>query len=163
MNTYRKPRRGRQYTACDPYFSDGRRRRMPRRSHGQGRYRPDVIFRMHGLRVVIEGKFADHPSAAKVVLNDAKNRLQAGIAHIAMAAIYPRPLRTTATAKIADRLEHSQIKYRILSAAYESEDWFSGNPATLLSALRRAHEALTKDDVVERTAKALSIQFTGGS
>ena len=82
-----------------------------------------------------------------------------GLAHIAAAAIYPEPLRTTPTAKVVERLENSQIKYRIISEASESEDWFEGNPASLMSALRRAHEALTKDDVVEQTAKALSIQL----
>ena len=129
--------------------------------HVHGRHRPDVIFRMHGLRVVIEGKFADHPGAAEVVLNDARNRVKAGIAHIAMAAVYPKPLRTTATAKILSRLENSKIKYQIISEAYESEEWFEGNPASLLSTLRRAHESLTKDDVVEQTAKALSIKLDG--
>jgi hypothetical protein len=127
--------------------------------HVHGKHRPDVLFRMHGLRIVIEGKFADHPAAEKVVLNDARNRVKAGIAHIAMAAIYPEPLRTTATAKVTERLENSQIKYRIISEAHESEDWFEGNPASLMSALRRAHEGLTKDDVVEQTAKELSVQL----
>lgn len=127
--------------------------------HVHGKHRPDVLFRMHGLRVVIEGKFADHPMAEELVLKDARNRVKAGIAHIAMAAVYPKPLRTTPTAKIADRLEKSQIKYRIVSEAYESEDWFEGDPASLMSALRRAHEALTKDDVVEQTAKSLSVQL----
>ncbi|MFO0186992.1 MAG: hypothetical protein ACK55J_10235, partial [Alphaproteobacteria bacterium] len=34
----------------------------------QGSHRPDVIFQMRGLRVVIEGKYADHPNAGEVVL-----------------------------------------------------------------------------------------------
>jgi hypothetical protein len=127
--------------------------------HVQGKHRPDVLFRMHGLRVVIEGKFADQPGAEEQVLKDARNRVRAGIAHIAMAAVYPKPLRTTPTAKISERLEESQIKYRIVSEAYESDDWFEGDPASLMSALRRVHEALTKDDVVEQTAKSLSIQL----
>jgi hypothetical protein len=127
--------------------------------HVQGKHRPDVLFRMHGLRVVIEGKFADHPGAEELVLKDARNRVRAGIAHIAMAAIYPKPLRTTPTAKIIERLEKSQIKYRIISEAYESKEWFEGDPASLMDALRRVHEALTKDDVVEQTAKSLSIQL----
>ena len=129
--------------------------------HVHSKHRPDVLFHMHGLRVVIEGKFADHPSAEKVVLNDARNRVKAGIAHIAMGAVYPESLRTTSTAKVLNRLEQSQIKYRIISEAYESEEWFEGNPASLMSALRRAHEALTKDDVVEQTAKALSTKLGG--
>lgn len=127
--------------------------------HEHGKHRPDVLFRMHGLRVAIEGKFADYPAAEDVVLKDARKRVKAGIAHIAMAAVYPKALRTTSTAKLAERLEKSQIKYRILSEAYEPDDWFEGDPASLMSALRRVHEALTKDDVVEQTAKSLSVQL----
>lgn len=127
--------------------------------HAHGKHRPDVLFRMHGLRVVIEGKFADHPSAAEVVLKDARNRVKAGIAHIAVAAIYPKSLRSAPTTKVAERLEASQLKYRIVSEAHESEDWFEGDPASLMSALRRVHEALTKDDVVEETARSLSVQL----
>ena len=124
-----------------------------------GKHRPDVLFRMHGLRVTIEGKFADHPSAKAVVMNDARHRVKAGISHIALAAVYPVALRTSPTARVADHLESCQIQYRITSEASESEDWFEGSPASLMSALRRVHEALAKDDVVEQTAKALSIQL----
>lgn len=125
----------------------------------RGKHRPDVLMRMHGLRVVIEGKFADYPAAEEAVLNDARNRVKAGIAHVAMAAVYPEMLRTISTSRVGDSLKESQIKYRIISEFSESDDWFEGNPASLMSALRRAHEALTRDDVVERTAKALSIQL----
>src|SRR5271166_3336641 len=61
--------------------------------HVHGKHRPDVLFELRGLRVIIEGKFADHPQADEVVLNDARNRVRSGIAHIAAAAIYPKVLR----------------------------------------------------------------------
>ena len=38
----------------------------------KGRERPDVLFHWRGLRVVIEGKFADRPQAREVVLDDAR-------------------------------------------------------------------------------------------
>ena len=62
-----------------------------------GDTRPDVLFQLRGLRVVIEGKFADHPSADEVVLNDARKRVRSGIAHIAAAAVYPLSLRKAPT------------------------------------------------------------------
>ena len=31
-----------------------------------GRHRPDVLFQLRGLRIVVEGKFADHPRAGDV-------------------------------------------------------------------------------------------------
>src|SRR5438445_12309618 len=72
--------------------------------HVHGKHRPDVLFELRGLRVAIEGKFADHPNADKVVLEDARKRVRSGIAHIAAAAVYPSELRTTPTAKLLDVL-----------------------------------------------------------
>jgi hypothetical protein len=127
--------------------------------HAHGKYRPDVLFFMRGLRVVIEGKFDDHTSAEEVVLEDARKRVRSGVAHIAAAAIYPLPLRSTPTTKIIDELEKSVLRYRIVAETYESEVWFEGTPAELMDALRRAQETLTKDDIVEKTAKALAVQL----
>lgn len=129
--------------------------------HVHGRHRPDVLFELRGLRVVIEGKFADRPNADEIVLEDARKRVRSGIAHIGAAAIYPLPLRNAPTTKILDVLSASQLKYRIVSETHETEDWFEGDPASLMDALRHAQEALTKDDIVERTAKSLSVQLEG--
>jgi hypothetical protein len=126
--------------------------------HVHGKHRPDVLFQLRGLRVVIEGKFADHPTADEVVLNDARKRVRAGIAHIAVAAVYPKSLRSMPTTKILDGLEGATLRYRIVSETHESE-WFDGTPAAVMDALRRAQEALTKDDIVEQTAKSLSMQL----
>ena len=129
--------------------------------HVHGQHRPDVLFQLRGLRVVIEGKLADHPNAEEVVLEDARKRVRSGIAHIAAAAIYPLPLRHTPTTKILDALRTSQLKYRIVAETYETQEWFEGSPASLMDALRHAQEALTKDDIVEQTAKSLSGQLSG--
>ncbi len=129
--------------------------------HGQ--HRPDVFFQLRGLRVIIEGKFADHPNAEEIVLDDARKRVRSGIAHIAAAVVYPLALRSTPTTKILSSLSTSQLKYRIVAEANETEGWFEGNPASLMDALRHAQEALTKDDIVERTAKGLSMRLAGVS
>ncbi len=129
--------------------------------HVHGQHRPDVLFQLRGLRVVIEGKLADHPNAEEVVLEDARKRVRSGIAHIAAAAIYPLPLRHTPTTKILGALQTSQLKYRIVAETYETQEWFEGTPASLMDALRHAQEALTKDDIVEQTAKSLSGQLSG--
>jgi hypothetical protein len=92
------------------------------------------------------------------VLEDARKRVKSGIAHIAAAAVYPAPLRTAQTTKILSVLERSALKYCIVSEADETE-WFEGSPASLMDALRRAQEGLTKDNIVEETARALSVQL----
>lgn len=59
--------------------------------HQSGQQRPDVMFTLGGLRVIIEGKFSDTPDADNVVLSDAAKRVQTGICHIAVALVYPKP------------------------------------------------------------------------
>jgi hypothetical protein len=129
--------------------------------HAHGTQRPDVLFQLRGLRVVIEGKFADHPNADEVVLGDARKRVRRGIAHIAAAAVYPKELRSTPTAKVLDVLGKSKLRFRIVAETHESDDWFEGDPTGLMDALRRAQEALVKDDIVEKTAKDLNVQLAG--
>ncbi|RWL50126.1 MAG: hypothetical protein EOR60_01840 [Mesorhizobium sp.] len=128
--------------------------------HVHGKHRPDVLFQMGGLRVVIEGKFDDHPSAEKVVLNDARKRVASGVAHIACAVIYSKPLRSAQTTKILDVLGKSNLRYRIVSETHET-DWFEGSPTEIMGALRRAQAALAKDDIVEQTARALATRLEG--
>ena len=127
--------------------------------HVHGKHRPDVLFELRGLRVVIEGKFADSSNSGDNVLSDARRRVKAGIAHIAVAVVYPDRLRTTPTAKMLDVLTESDLKYRIIAETSESDDWLEGNPASIMESLRRAQETLVEDDVVEKTAKSLSVHL----
>lgn len=127
--------------------------------HVHGKHRPDVLFQIRGLRAAIEGKFPDHPDAENVVLDDARRRVKSGIAHIAAAVVYDKQLRTTSTAKIIQALEQTKLRFRIVAETHESPNWSQGGPSDLMDALRRAQEALTKDNIVEQTAKALSLQL----
>lgn len=126
--------------------------------HAHGKHRPDVLFQMFGLRVVIEGKFADTANAEKVVLADARKRVESGVAHIACALIYSDKIRSAPTTKLLDELGKGELRFKIVTETHETE-WFGGTPADIMTALRRAQEALTKDDIVEQTAKALSLQL----
>ena len=124
-----------------------------------GKHRPDVLFQLRGLRVIIEAKFADHPAAADVVLEDARKRVRGGVAHIAAAVVYPLALRSAPTTGILEMLASATLRYRIVAETHEGATWFEGTPAALMDALRRAQETLTKDDIVEKTAKSLSMQL----
>lgn len=124
--------------------------------HFHGKHRPDVLFQLRGLRTAIEGKFSDTPNADDAALNDARRRVRAGVVHLAVAAVYPDGLRAAPTTRIIDALAGARLRYRIVTETFESEDWFEGEPSALMESLRRAQETLTEDDIVERTARALS-------
>ncbi|MBL3677648.1 MAG: hypothetical protein JKP92_09160 [Alphaproteobacteria bacterium] len=126
-----------------------------------GKHRPDVHFEMNGLRVIVEAKFADHPQAREVVLNDARVRVRAGLAHMCVAAVYPEALRTAHTNTIEDTLRASRLAYCVLSEIDESPQWLEGGPADVLSTLRRTQEAMAQDDVVARVAQSLRVQLEG--
>jgi hypothetical protein len=122
---------------------------------------PDVIFPLMGLRIVIEGKFADHSNARATVLKDARGRIQTGIAHIAAAVIYPTALRHVATANLERELSNARLEFKIVHESGESDDWFGGNPNALMDWLRRAQALMAEDNVVEQTARSLSDRLDG--
>lgn len=122
--------------------------------------RPDVMFTMGGLRVIIEGKFVDVQDAPSVVLGDATKRIATGICHIAVALIYPKALRTTSTASLESAISGSRMRYLIVSEAGQTE-WAEATPSGILESLRRIHITLIKDDIVAESARKLSELIDG--
>jgi hypothetical protein len=123
--------------------------------HLKGRERPDVLFTWRGLRVVIEGKFADHPGARNTVLQEARGRVQRGVANLAAAVVYPQVLRNIPTTKLLSQLERVELEYSIVSEGGQTT-WFVGSASALMGAFRRAHQAAADLDVVSETAKSLA-------
>lgn len=128
--------------------------------HQSGQQRPDVMFVMGGLRVIIEGKFSDTPDAEKVVYSDAIKRVHSGICHIAVAIVYPKSLRVTATSELEKTLGNSLLPFSIISEVGQT-DWAESTPSEILATLRRVHESLTKDDIVAESAKKLAARIEG--
>jgi hypothetical protein len=120
-----------------------------------GQQRPDVMFLLGGLRVIIEGKYADVQDAENLVVADASKRVQSGICHIAVALVYPAILRTVPTADVEARLSESRLRFLIISETGPTA-WAEANPTEILSSLRRVHEALAQDDIVAKSAESLS-------
>ncbi len=120
-----------------------------------GKHRPDVMFTLGGLRVIIEGKFSDTPDAEKTVLADALRRVQTGICHMAAALVYPKEIRTVSTGQLGKILQTSRLRFLIVSETGQTE-WAEAAPAEILAALRRVHESLCKDDIVAESARRLS-------
>lgn len=132
----------------------------PETLHPSGDARPDVMFTMGGLRVIIEGKYADVQDAEKIVLGDASRRVENGICHIAVALVYPKALRSTPTAMLEAALDGSRLRHLIVSETGKNE-WAESKPAGILASLRRVHDSLTKDDIVAESARKLSTLIDG--
>ena len=122
----------------------------------RGRSKPDVIASFRGLRCAIEGKIADTPQADAVVLSDAQKRIEQGIAHIAIAAVYPSVLRTVEFTDLGDAISSASLRFSVLTEAGGSA-WHDGGLNDILAELRRAHEILVRDDVLQQAVDTLNI------
>jgi hypothetical protein len=121
---------------------------------------PDVIATYRGLRCALEGKVADVPSARQLVAGDALRRVEQGIAHLAIGVVYPIGLRTTDFATLTTALNTSSFDFMVVTEV-ETGAWRSGGVDAILEELRRAHEAIVRDDVVTRAVQKLTLGMAG--
>ena len=122
----------------------------------RGMHRPDVLFQLRGLRIVIESKFDDVAGAQERVHQDAAERVEESIAHIAVAVVYPKVIRTTPTSEVYTTLKTTKLKYRIVSESSNGTSWTEGTPEDMMESVRRVQETLARGDIVEKTAIRLS-------
>lgn len=130
---------------------------------------PDVLVDFQGLRLAVEGEFAA-PDAASKARTSALNRVKAGIAHIGVALIYPRELKTAPIelSGLRQQLAESPLRYAIVTEAEadqlllsfgvpspEAVPFETGTVGSLAAAMRRSYEYLVKDAVLERAVKML--------
>jgi hypothetical protein len=118
--------------------------------------RPDVIAKFRGLRCAIEGKIADTPRATTVVLRDAQSRIDQGIAHVAIAVVYPALLRSTDIKHLRRELGSARFEFCVLTDA-GGEGWRHGGLNDIVAELRRAHEVIVRDDVLQQAVDTLNI------
>ena len=128
--------------------------------HQSGKQRPDVMFTMGGVRVIIEGKYETVASAETVVLGDAQRRVASGICHIAVALVYADTLRITPTGDLEKVLTACPLRFVVISEAGQTE-WTQATPAGLLASLRRVHQSLLDDDLVARAAQGFDVLQIG--
>jgi hypothetical protein len=121
-----------------------------------GAARPDVIAKFRGLRCGIEGKIADVTQAKVIVLGDARMRVDQGIAHLAIAVVYPRALRTADFRQLSEILNATQFEFVVLTEAGDG-GWHSGGIDEILGELRRAHEVIVRDDVLQLAVGTLEV------
>lgn len=122
----------------------------------RGRVKPDVMIRLRGLRCAIEGKVADVADAENIVRRDARNRLDQGVAHLAVAVVYPRYLRITPVARLPHELDNAQFRFLVLTDGGDGP-WHSGSIDAILNELRQAHDVVVRDDVLQQAVDTLNL------
>jgi hypothetical protein len=118
--------------------------------------KPDVIAMFRGLRCVIEGKVADVPNARAIVLEDARRRLDQGLAHLTIGAVYPRQLRSTPIDRLTSEMGDARLEFCVLTEG-QSGSWHQGGINDILGELRRAHQDIVRDDVLQQAVEILNL------
>ena len=123
---------------------------------GRTRRLPDVLVRFRGLRTAIEGKLADTQGAEAIVIAQAAERVEEGIAHLAIAVIYPKELRSADTLEsLTDALAQAELRVAVLSEA-DGGAWTTGTIDALAEMLRRTFSELVREDVVTLAVETLN-------
>lgn len=146
------------------------------------RVMPDVLVDYLGLRMAIEGKIGMNPATRKGALDDAKRRVETGVAHIAVAVLYPSALSTVAQIdRLEEELRTANLHISVVTEAEEarqlvlplqglglmepsqSPEWAESDVDHLGSILRRAYDSLVVENVVESAVTAIKAGIEGFS
>lgn len=115
---------------------------------------PDVIVDYNGLRMAIECEIADAKNAETKAIKLAEQRVVSGIAHIALAIVYPEFLRTTPFDEQKAQMNDATLKIAVVTEG-ESTAYVTGKVDTVEQLLRRAFDELVKEDVVSQAVELL--------
>jgi len=122
----------------------------------QRRHVPYVLVFYRGLRTVIEGKVADKAGAGERALEQARDRVNSGIAHIGIALLYPAEIRKVPSFGDVQKFI-AQCSFRIAICSESGETgWTEGGIDYLADVLRGAFEQLVREDAVTKAVEALN-------
>lgn len=146
------------------------------------RVMPDVLVDYLGLRTAIEGKIGVSTATKKGAEDAARRRVESGIAHMAVAVLYPTALsaivqmdqleekmRTAdlTIAVITEAEEATQLVLPVqglgLMESFKAPEWIVCDVDHLGSVLRRAYDSLVAENVVENAITAIKAGIEGFS
>lgn len=135
---------------------------------------PDVIVDCQGLRLAIEAEFAMNAAAQKAAYESARERVEQAIAHVGIAIVYPKKLRSVSFDKAKSALETSKLQYAIVTEAgvthpqmqlllfpltEEAPEFSVGTVNDLADLLHRSYEQLVKDETLDQAVNLLEMSI----
>jgi hypothetical protein len=130
------------------------------KAHGGSKALPDVLIQYRGMRLAIEGKYADVARSEAVVSKQAQERIDTGISQISLAVQYVPELRTTPFTKLSKAMGEARLRFCVYSEVGAGK-WHDGGIASVLDEIRRVHESMCKEDVVQLAAESIKGYLDG--
>jgi hypothetical protein len=132
---------------------------------GKQRKLPDVLMVVNGVNVILEGKY-DSPSAREILRNQCKQRIDKGLAEVAVGIIYDaNQISTILIAdqkQIRNRLKKMPLVVKIWKLGQENEsespDELGWNTVTLdelVSIIRDAVHSVASEDVLAKAVEKI--------
>lgn len=115
---------------------------------------PDVLVEFQGLRTVIEGKSDTGQAAREKVEEQARLRVEEGVAHIGMAVLYPEELRELDLTELRPALQSANLELAIYTEA-GTDGWMATTVDQLGELLRRTFDQLVAENVVAAAVEEL--------
>jgi hypothetical protein len=74
---------------------------------------PDLLLPFRGFYLVIEAEVSDQPQAQEQAWRKAVERVEQGLAHLALALVYPASLRELPVSQLADALRTTPLRFSL--------------------------------------------------
>ncbi len=116
---------------------------------------PDVLVEYRNLRLVIEGKIDRNPESGRQAQKQAYDRVVSGLAHLALAVLYPQSLPAVIDQESA--LARSRLRISAFGEFSQSENapWEQGTVDDIADLLMRSYDRMTRGDVVRQAADTI--------
>lgn len=115
---------------------------------------PESLVLFHGVRLVFEGRVDDHTGAPQDVLNTIRRYVRDGVAHIAVAVLYPALFRETSAHSLKSELAQSPLRIAVCTEAGE-QDWTDTDLKSLGALLEDAFQLFMAYAVFSRAMRSL--------
>ena len=98
----------------------------------------------------------DQPQADRRAWQKAVKRVQQGLAHLALALVYPASLRELPFSQLGDALRATQLRFSLCAPPIpDAPDWRTGDLNALTAALQHAYQTLVSEDEVRQAVKQI--------
>jgi hypothetical protein len=117
---------------------------------------PDLLLPFRGFYLLIEAEVDDQPHAQERAWHKAVERVEQGLAHLALALVYPAALRGLPINQLTNALRTTPLRFSLCAPPVpDAPDWRTGDLNALVTTLQHAYQSLASEDEVRAAVERL--------